>query len=82
MAPVRAKDQDRTQAQNRTIVRKIAGEGFHRLAHAGKSSGALGVEPALLGFDIRKLDHLGPFFGVIGNTFSEFIRRHRQRLEA
>ena len=36
----------------------------------------------LFGLDIRKLDYLGPFFGVIGDAFSEFGRRHRQRLDA
>ena len=36
----------------------------------------------LFGLDIRRLDYLGPFFGVIGDAFSEFGRRHRQRLDA
>ena len=36
----------------------------------------------LFDLDIRELDYLSPFFGVIGDAFSEFGRRHRQRLDA
>ena len=36
----------------------------------------------LFSFDVGKLDHFGPFFSVVGDAFSEFGRRHRQRFDA